>query len=390
VHYAYDGQNKRIWQATFSNQSGNWVFAGDSISLFGIDGKLIGTYTAGAAWNQTQTQLPLSFYTQTQRAYFGKKLVASGQTLLPAIQDRLESVGRYYPFGEERNSPPTSNDQVKFASYTRDSATGLDYADQRYYFSTLGRFMSPDPSKASGGASRPNSWNRYTYVSSNPVNLDDPHGLLEADPICGPEGEFCEGDPDLVGSGVYNGGGGGGGTCGMGFSPNPETGECDGDPTPDPPPPDPWRCPTVYQNWINAHGTDAATVANSVNNTEANLLALSAYESGWGKGYFVQADAQHTGNAFFNLEITKSKKISNPALFPYSTGWKPARGDANVLVAQYKSYLDSAKSFAAVYGASINGIKDTTAFGTYVSHHGFGITVSTFVSIADIFVKCLH
>ncbi len=147
THYAYDAQNKRIWQATFSNQSGNWVFTNDSISLFGIDGKLIGTYTAGAAWNQTQTQIPLSFYVQTQRAYFGKKLVASGQTLGPAVQDRLGSVGKYYPFGEDRNSTYIPNDQVKFATYTRDSATSLDYADQRYYGSTFGRFMTPDPYK---------------------------------------------------------------------------------------------------------------------------------------------------------------------------------------------------------------------------------------------------
>jgi YD repeat-containing protein len=120
----YDGQNKRIWQATFSNQSGDWVFSGDSISLFGVDGKLIGTYTAGAAWNQTQTQIPMLFYVQTQRAYFGKRLVALGQTFGPAVQDRLGSVGKYYPFGEDRNSTYIPNDQVKFATYTRDSATG--------------------------------------------------------------------------------------------------------------------------------------------------------------------------------------------------------------------------------------------------------------------------
>ena len=42
------------------------------------------------------------------------------------------------------------NDQVKFATYTRDAATGLDYADQRYYANNLGRFMMADPYRASG------------------------------------------------------------------------------------------------------------------------------------------------------------------------------------------------------------------------------------------------
>ncbi len=177
THYAYDAQNKRIWQATFSNQSGAWVFNNDSISLFGIDGKLIGTYTAGAAWNNIGTQLPLSFYVQTQRAYFGKKLVASGQTLGPAVQDRLGSVGKYYPFGEDRNTTYIPNDQVKFATYTRDSATSLDYADQRYYASTFGRFMTADPYQASGGPKEPGSWNRYAYSINDPVNFFDPSGL---------------------------------------------------------------------------------------------------------------------------------------------------------------------------------------------------------------------
>jgi YD repeat-containing protein len=58
VQYAYDGSNKRIWQATFSNCGGDSCMSSDSISLFGIDGKLIGTYTAGAAWNN-QTQAPV-------------------------------------------------------------------------------------------------------------------------------------------------------------------------------------------------------------------------------------------------------------------------------------------------------------------------------------------
>src|SRR5258708_11752456 len=125
VQYGYDGQNKRIWQASFSNCGGDSCMSSDSISIFGIDGKLIGTYTAGANWNNTQTQIQLSFYSTTQRVYFGKKLVATLDwqgAQDGVVQGRPELVGQYYPFGEERNSPPLTNDQRKFASYTRDSA----------------------------------------------------------------------------------------------------------------------------------------------------------------------------------------------------------------------------------------------------------------------------
>jgi RHS repeat-associated protein len=180
VQYAYDGQNKRIWQATFSNCGTDSCMSSDSISLFGAGGKLIGTYTGSANWNNTQTQIPLSFTVNTERVYFKRKLVAtldSSGSQYGVVQDRLESVGKYYPFGEERNLPPLANDYVKFASYTRDSATSLDYADQRYYSNTLGRFMSTDPSFVSAAPANPQSWNRYSYVLGDPINGSDPQGL---------------------------------------------------------------------------------------------------------------------------------------------------------------------------------------------------------------------
>jgi RHS repeat-associated protein len=122
----------------------------------------------------------ISFGYSAIRAYFGGKLVAqlgSSGSLTAAIQDRLGSVGKYYPYGEERNSPQLLNDTVKFATYTRDSATGNDYADQRYYSSTLGRFMTPDPYQASGTRSSPQSWDRYSYVLGDPINSRDSSGL---------------------------------------------------------------------------------------------------------------------------------------------------------------------------------------------------------------------
>jgi len=86
----------------------------------------------------------------------------------------------YYPFGEEIGS--TSNDQYKFASTYRDSATGLDYAVNRYYASGTARFLTPDPYQASGGPATPQNWNRYAYVHNDPINYFDPSGTNEADP----------------------------------------------------------------------------------------------------------------------------------------------------------------------------------------------------------------
>jgi len=95
------------------------------------------------------------------------------------VQDRVgtnrASGARFYPYGEEITS--TSNDREKFATYTRDSYTGLDYADQRFCASTHGRFDTPDPDLATGKAGDSSSWNRYSYVGGDPVGRNDPGGL---------------------------------------------------------------------------------------------------------------------------------------------------------------------------------------------------------------------
>jgi RHS repeat-associated protein len=70
------------------------------------------------------------------------------------------------------------NDNIEFATYLRDSYTGLDYANQRFYASTYGRFNTADPYKASAGPSDPGTWNRYSYTAGDPVNRRDPSGLL--------------------------------------------------------------------------------------------------------------------------------------------------------------------------------------------------------------------
>lgn len=54
---------------------------------------------------------------------------------------------------------------------------GLDYADQRFYASSLGRFNTADRSWHSVSGSDPQSWSRYDYVGGDPVNGNDPNGL---------------------------------------------------------------------------------------------------------------------------------------------------------------------------------------------------------------------
>ena len=82
-------------------------------------------------------------------------------------------MGSYYPYGEAKSGTVSNADS--FATYFRDS-TGLDYAQQRYYSSTSGRFVSVDPLQASASPAAPSSWNRFGYVSGDPTNRVDPTG----------------------------------------------------------------------------------------------------------------------------------------------------------------------------------------------------------------------
>jgi RHS repeat-associated protein len=82
---------------------------------------------------------------------------------------------KYLPYGDEPST--TEQNRLKFATYFRDGSTALDYAQQRYYASTLGRFTTTDPYDGSADGKDPQSWNRYSYVQNDPVNHNDPSAM---------------------------------------------------------------------------------------------------------------------------------------------------------------------------------------------------------------------
>jgi RHS repeat-associated protein len=59
----------------------------------------------------------------------------------------------------------------------RDSESGNDYFEARYYGSSMGRFLSPDDGDGGDNdPSNPQSWNLYSYVQNNPLTSTDPDG----------------------------------------------------------------------------------------------------------------------------------------------------------------------------------------------------------------------
>jgi RHS repeat-associated protein len=204
IQYAYDSQNMRVWSGTLG--SGGSLQT-QTVYFYGADGHKLGSYAPAWAYNGGTPALSDSAI-ETESYFAGKRVaITSGSGSITSFsQDRLGSNAAsnvsLYPWGEDRGTP-APNDQVKFATYTRDSVTMLDYANQRYYVNNQGRFMTPDPYTNSGRLSDPQSWNRYAYTTGDPVNFIDPAGLAEGPPestcvINGVTYSYSSGICDLV------------------------------------------------------------------------------------------------------------------------------------------------------------------------------------------------
>jgi RHS repeat-associated protein len=65
-----------------------------------------------------------------------------------------------------------------FTGKERDTESGNDYFEARYYSSNMGRFMSPDPiGIMTQKLFDPQQWNDYAYSKNNPLRFMDPSGM---------------------------------------------------------------------------------------------------------------------------------------------------------------------------------------------------------------------
>jgi RHS repeat-associated protein len=90
----------------------------------------------------------------------------------------LEQTCASLPFGDALSctGSTTTPTEHHFTGKERDTESGNDYFGARYFASSMGRFMSPDPKMASGHAVNPQTWNRYNYSLDNPLKFIDPDG----------------------------------------------------------------------------------------------------------------------------------------------------------------------------------------------------------------------
>ncbi|MBX3267044.1 MAG: RHS repeat-associated core domain-containing protein [Acidobacteria bacterium] len=157
--YEYDGDGKRVKKHVPSTGE-------VTVFVYDAGGKLIGEYSTVAA-----PQSPQVSYTTADHLGSPRILTDQNGTTI--------SRRDFMPYGEEIARSAYGSDTVrqKFTTYERDGETDLDYAQARLLNYGQGRFSSPDPFLSSGTVVNPQTWNRYVYVSNNPVTYVDPFGL---------------------------------------------------------------------------------------------------------------------------------------------------------------------------------------------------------------------
>ena len=137
-----------------------------------------------------------------QYVYAGSRLIAGyaqgttafgftdqlGSTrLVTAVNQSIVDNMDYEPFGQQTAGGSATTH--KFTGKERDSESGLDYFGARYYGSSMGRFLSPDP--LGGHLEYPQSLNKYVYVMDNPLRFTDPTGLDLWLKGCGKDSATC-------------------------------------------------------------------------------------------------------------------------------------------------------------------------------------------------------
>jgi RHS repeat-associated protein len=180
-------------ELTMIDGQGNWqrtnLYAG---------GKLAGTYDL--VWNSNyNSSQPVSSTNPQQIPWLHFHLEDALGTRRMQISGMLGNLGQpemdlqSLPFGDQVSSfldpnadqaadqsnlgsIPLGSTPLFFTGKERDSESGNDYFGARYYASSMGRFMSPDPVVISPELDNPQSWNKYSYTFNRPLSLTDPDG----------------------------------------------------------------------------------------------------------------------------------------------------------------------------------------------------------------------
>jgi RHS repeat-associated protein len=183
--FSYDGENHQT-SATVNGVTATYAYDGNGRRIKKSVKSVITTYVYDALGHlaaEYSSNVATGIGTQYRHVdHLGStRLVvnANGSPVPSGCHD-------FRPFGQELLAGTDGRDatcfpsmpaaSLEFTGKERDNETNLDYFGARYYSAAAGRFTGPDPSRESGNASNPQSWNRYAYTYNNPLQYVDPNG----------------------------------------------------------------------------------------------------------------------------------------------------------------------------------------------------------------------
>ena len=162
AEFTYDAAGKRVKKVTASG--GKTLYVGGLYEENRLS-KVRHIYAGG---------LLIASSDNRGRTYF---LHGDNQSSTVATSDgsgRSAGSASYRPFGSLRsNTIPTEVNEL-YTGQVLDAETGLAFYNARYYDPELARFLSPDAIVSS--PLDPQSLNRYSYVTNNPLRYTDPTG----------------------------------------------------------------------------------------------------------------------------------------------------------------------------------------------------------------------
>jgi RHS repeat-associated protein len=192
TQYIYDAEGRRVAKGTITKLSCDTTsngFIQTASYILGPSGEQVTEMDGDGNWQHTNV-------------YAGGQLVATykndglaGQAVSAGVHFHLadwlgtnrvqltsggqsEETCQSLPFGDALNCNGVADaTEHHFTGKERDAESGLDYFGARYYGSSMGRFITPDPKSSSAHLAEPQSWNRYAYVGNNPLIFVDPDGL---------------------------------------------------------------------------------------------------------------------------------------------------------------------------------------------------------------------
>jgi len=170
--YTYDAEGNRVEKSTGgSAPTGTlyWYMSPGIVAESDLSGNLQSEYVFFGGERVARKDFPGNAVSY----YFSDHLKTTD--IVTDAQGNIKNESDFYPWGAELQFLNSDPNHYKFTGKERDAESGLDNFEARYFGSSMGRFMSPDP--VGGHQEDPQTLNRYAYVRNNPLSLTDPTGL---------------------------------------------------------------------------------------------------------------------------------------------------------------------------------------------------------------------